>query len=118
MKIKSFGYAWQGFKEVLRIELNARTHLLATVIALGLSWLLKLDAVRFSLILLAIAIVWIAEIFNTVFELVIDMILPGHSKTAKYAKDIAAAAVLLATVIALVIGAVVFCPILYERLGR
>ncbi len=118
MKIKSFGYALQGLKEVLRIEINARTHLLGTVIALGLSWLLHLDTIRFSLILLAIILVWVAEIFNTVFEIVIDLVSPGHSRFAKQAKDISAAAVLLAVIGAAILGVVVMGPIVYERLVR
>ena len=54
--------------------------------------------------------VWIAEAFNTVLEFVIDIVSPQYNEIAKRAKDIAAAAVLIATIGAVIAGIVLLAP--------
>ena len=112
----SLAHAFRGLKTIVRTEHNARIHLAATVAAFGISWWLRLDRIRFSLIVLAVANVWIAEAFNTVLEVVVDLASPQYSEAAKRAKDIAAAAVLFAALAALVLGIIIFGPAFYQRL--
>jgi len=111
-RFMSFVHAFRGLKTILRTEHNARIHLAFTVAAFGISWWLRLDAIRWSFIILAVAGVWTAEAFNTVLEIVVDMASPEYSESAKRAKDIASAGVLIAAMTALILGVIIFGPVL------
>lgn len=63
-------------------------------------------------IVLAIGIVWVAELVNTAFEHLCDVVQPEFHVSVKTAKDVAAGAVLVAAVAALLIGLLVFLPYL------
>ena len=90
---------------MIRSEHNAWIHALATMLALGLAWRFQVGRVGFALIVIAIVIVWVAEAFNTVLEIMADLMVgERYSETVKRAKDIAAAAVLIATIGAVVIA--------------
>jgi diacylglycerol kinase len=115
-RIKSFKYAYAGLVDILKTEHNAWVHAVVTVIVLLLSWWLQLEFVRFSLLLLIIISVWVAEAFNTVIEMLCDIVSPEHTDFAKRAKDIAGAAVLMAAIGAVILGLVVLSPPLIERL--
>ncbi len=116
-RIQSFGHAFRGLKDILKTEHNARVHAVFTLIALGISAWLGIDGVRFLLIMLAVALVWIAEAFNTVLEVVVDIVSPEYSVSAGRAKDLSAAAVLIAAITALIIGIVIWVPALLVRFG-
>jgi diacylglycerol kinase (ATP) len=111
-RVKSFGYALNGLGFMLRTQHNAWIHLAATaaVIAAGL-WL-RIEAHDWRWIALAIALVWVAEIVNTAFEHLCDVVQPEFHVSVKTAKDVAAGAVLVAAVAAVIIGVLVFLPYL------
>ncbi|NTV29878.1 MAG: diacylglycerol kinase family protein [Candidatus Omnitrophica bacterium] len=114
---RSIGYALAGLRDILKTEHNAWVHAFCTVAVLGLAFYLGLDEVRFLIIVIFIALVWMAEAFNTVLELVIDIVSPEYCETARRAKDIAATAVLFAAAGALIAGVVILGPPLLARLG-
>ena len=116
--IESFNYAFEGIIHVLRTQRNMRIHFsvaLAVLIA-GLA----VDVSRLELIalLLAIAFVLIAEMLNTALEAAIDVATTSFDPMAKLAKDIAAGAVLVATVNAIAIGYLVFSGQVANRSER
>ena len=107
-RLESFAHAFQGLGDMIRSEHNAWIHALATVSALGVAWHFGVSGVGFALILTAIVIVWVAEAFNTVLEIMADLVVgERYSKSVKRAKDIAAAGVLIASVGAIGIGVAV-----------
>ena len=108
--IAGFGYAFQGLWYALRTQRNMRVHLAVALIIIIASILLHLSAVEFAMIFVAISGVFIAEMFNTVIELCIDLFIPEYNPRAKIAKDVAAGAVLLSALLAIVIGIFVFGP--------
>jgi diacylglycerol kinase len=116
-RIKSFGFAIAGLKDILRTEHNARIHALFTVLTVLLSVWLHIGQVQFTLIIIVITLVWITEALNTVFELVFDIVSPEYTETARRAKDIAAAAVLIASLGALLIGSVILLPPFLSKIG-
>lgn len=116
-RIKSIGYALAGLKDILKTEHNAWVHAVCTVVALSLAAWLHIGMVKFMIIIIVISLVWIAEAFNTVLELVIDIVSPEYCETARRAKDIAATAVLFAALGALVAGVIILGPPLLSRLG-
>jgi diacylglycerol kinase len=90
-----------------------RVHLLIALLAIVAGILLHISAVGFALIFVAILLVFTAEMFNTVFELCVDLASPEYHPLAKIAKDVAAGAVLLSAMLAVVIGLFVFVPHLW-----
>ena len=117
-RVESFIHAFRGLFDILRTEHNAWIHGAATVVTFTIAWQLHLDRTGFCLIILAVAGVWAAEAFNTVAEVLVDMVSPARSPLAKRAKDIGAAAVLIAAIGAAVVGVVVMGPPFLERLSQ
>ena len=108
--IAGFRYAFRGLWYALRTQRNARVHVTIAVLAILAGIVLHISAVEFAMIFVAITSVFIAEMFNTVFELCIDIASPDYHPLAKIAKDVAAGAVLLSAMLAVVIGLFVFVP--------
>ena len=108
--IAGFRYAFSGLWYAIRTQRNMRVHLLIAILAIVLGIVLHISAIEFALIFVAITAVFIAEMFNTVFELCVDLASPEYHPLAKTAKDVAAGAVLLNAILAVVIGLFVFGP--------
>lgn len=109
-RLHSFADAFRGLVLVLRSQMNARIHALATVIVCGAGWWLRLSASEWALIVAVIALVWTAEAVNTAIEFLVDLISPEEHPLAGKAKDAAAGAVLAAAIGAAIVGAIVFVP--------
>lgn len=117
-RLTSFKYAFSGWWHVIRTQQNAWIHTLASVVVLLASIWLKLSMLEWALIIVAIAFVWTAEFFNTALEVVVDLATKEQHPLAKVAKDVGAAAVLIASITAVVIGILVLGPPLLEKLGE
>jgi diacylglycerol kinase (ATP) len=111
-RIASFGYAIEGLVVLLRTQPNAWIHALASAAALALGAWCGLQRGEWALVILAIALVWVAEALNTAVEFLADAAVPDPHSLIKHAKDVAAGAVLLAAVGAAAIGVIVFLPYL------
>ncbi len=109
-RLRSLGFAMQGFSALISTQHNARIHLVATIAVVGTGAALSLNATEWVSIILAISIVWLAEALNTGFEFVCDVVSPEHHPKVKQAKDVAAAGVLIASSGAAIAGAVIFVP--------
>ena len=116
--IAGFGYAFSGLWYALRTQINMQVHLTLAILAIVLGIILHISAVEFALVFVAIAGVLIAELFNTVIELVVDLSSPGLHPLAKRAKDVAAGAVLLSAMLAIVIALFVFVPHLWAIIKK
>ena len=109
-RLKSFGYAWSGIIRFFKTEANARLHLVATagVILASLQW--PPSRLEVLVIVLCIALVWITEMINTAIEKIMDSISLDRHPRIKLIKDVAAGAVLVASVSAAIIGGLIFLP--------
>ncbi len=105
---KSFSYALRGLGNVVRYENNARIHLVATVIVAVTGGILQISWQDWCWLVTAVSMVWITETINTAIEKLVDLVSPGHNEKAGAVKDIAAGAVLLASIFAAVIGGIIF----------
>jgi diacylglycerol kinase len=114
--LKSFGHAWDGLRDIIKTEHTAWIHSVMTILVIFMCWWLRVNFLEFSLIVLAVVSVWVAESFNTVFEILTDHVSPDYSETAKRAKDIAAAAVLITCIGSSILGLFILGPPLYRRL--
>jgi len=113
---KSISYAFAGLVHVVKTQNNARVHLLATLLVFGLSVWVRLNTMEWCLILIAIALVWIAECFNTTLESFFDLVNPEPHPLVKNGKDSGAAAVLIAAFLSVAIGIIVLGPPLIQRI--
>lgn len=102
-------YAWNGLKIIIK-ERNFRIHLIATLFVIGAGLYFNLNVIEWAIVILVIGIVLISEIFNSVIEQIIDHVKPEIHPTAKLIKDMSAGAVLVASIIAIIIGALIFIP--------
>lgn len=109
-RMKSFGYAMQGLVFMLRTQHNAWLHLLATALVGGAAALCGVSLNEWRWLLVAMAMVWVAETMNTAVECLCDVVSPQYSLAVKRAKDIAAGGVLMAAVGAAAIGLITFWP--------
>jgi diacylglycerol kinase len=109
-RLKSFAYALQGLAHLVRTQPNARLHLLAAVLVCTGGVYFGLSQSEWLWVTVAITLVWSAEAFNTALEQLADVLHPQQHPGIGLAKDVAAAAVLIAAVGAAVIGALVFVP--------
>ncbi|MBL6447838.1 diacylglycerol kinase family protein [Fulvivirga sp. 29W222] len=106
--LKSFKYAFQGIKFLVKEENNFRYHLLAAMVAITLGFYLQVTTTEWLVIIIMIGLVLMAEAFNTSLEKLIDILHPElHPKVGK-AKDIAAGAVLLIAIAAAIAGIIIF----------
>lgn len=111
-----FSFAWNGLKELIRTEMNFRIQTIIFLIVLLIGILLQLTNMEWVIICLVSGIVLICEVLNTVVEKLIDYIKPEMHPTAKVIKDMSAAAVLIASIVAIVVGLFIFLPKIVELL--
>ena len=114
-RARSFRYAFAGWWYVIRNERNAWIHATVSVTVFLVSLWLQLAPRDWALIILAVALVWIAEFLNTALEAVVDLASPQNHPLAKVGKDVGAAAVLIAAMASVLIGLLILGPPLWER---
>ena len=116
--LESFRHAVNGIVVTARRERNFRIHIFFAVLAVVACIIFRVERLYFAMVGFAIFLVMAAELFNTAIEAVVDMYCRGKPHPlAKLAKDAAAGAVLLASVQALVVGAVVAISVIRRYLG-
>jgi len=108
----AFADAGDGIWRAIREEPNFRIQLAIAVVAIAAAAWLHFDAARWVVVVLVIGIVLAAELFNTCFEHVIDLIEPDPHPLARFAKHAGAGAVLVASVSAGVVGVLLYLPAL------
>ena len=116
--LESFNFAVEGIIHVLRTQRNMRLHFLAAVAVLVAGLVIGISKLELIALLLAIAFVFITEMINSALEQAIDVATTSFDPLAKIAKDIAAGAVLIATVNAIAIGYLVFSGEISDRSSR
>ena len=116
-RLGSFHHAFAGMAHVLRTQRNAWIHAVATVTVVLLGLWLRLPAPQWPPLLLAVALVWMAEFINTALEAIVDLASPARSPLARVGKDVGAAAVLIAALAAAIVGMVILLPPLLARLA-
>ncbi len=109
-RVNSFGFAFNGIRKFFREEQNTWIHLTATiVVGIGAAWF-KVSTSEMLALIIVMGLVWVAEIFNTVIERIMDFITTQRNPQVAFIKDLAAGAVLVASIIALITGVIVFIP--------
>ena len=116
--LESFNYAFEGVIHVLRTQRNLRIHFAIAAVVLIAAVAVGVGRLELIALLLAISFVLIAEMLNTALEAGIDVATTSFDPLAKLAKDIAAGAVLIATVNAVAVGYLVFSDKIVNHSSR
>jgi len=111
---KSFRYAFRGLKYALRNEQNFQIEILAGILVVILMFLFPTRTLEKIALFIVIFAVLVIELINTIFERMVDILKPRVHPYAQLVKDIMAAAVLLSSVGAVVIGITIFWPYVKE----
>lgn len=109
-RLKSFGYAWNGIREVIKSEMNMKIHLAASVWVIMMAIVFSINYIEWLFVILCIALVLSAEIANTLVEKYLDHYHPHYDPKVGLIKDMAAAAVLILAVCSFVVGLIIFVP--------
>ena len=109
-RLKSFRYAFEGLTAFFAAEQNAIIHLFITVFVFLAAVLFNLSKGEWIAIVLVTGFVWAAELFNTAVERLCDLVSKEFQPGIKFIKDVSAAAVLVAAVVAFLTGIIIFLP--------
>lgn len=115
----TFKNARKGFRLVLKSERNLRIHLTVGSIVLAAAILLSFDTIKFCILLFAIALVIVSEMFNSAIEFSLDSYYHNrYSRMVGMAKDISAGAVMFSTIISIIIGCLLFGQTIIEIIAK
>jgi len=114
-RITAFGHAFRGWGHVLKTQQNAWIHSVVATVVIVLGLWLNLQPRDWAVLVLTIAMVFTAEFINTAIEAVVDLASPVHHPLAKTGKDVGAAAVLVASLAAVLIGLLILGPPLWLK---
>ncbi len=114
----SFNYAFEGIIHVLRTQRNLRIHFVIAIGVIAAAVALGVQRLELIALLIAIAFVLITEMINTAIEGAIDVSTTSFDPNAKLAKDVAAGAVLIASVMAVAVGYLIFAHAAAHRTAR
>ena len=109
-RLESFRFALNGLLLLLKNEHNSRIHLLASIIAILMGIIMKIDHYEWSLLIIVIGAVFLTELLNSSIESLADLIDPEWNELIMRAKDYSAAAVLMSAIVAIVVGGLIFIP--------
>ena len=109
-RIKSFKFSFEGLAAFFKREHNSWIHFIATIVVLAFSYWIGVTKSEMIAIVFAIGFVWVAEIFNTCIERVMDFISVEKHNDIKFIKDLASGGVLIAAITAVIIALIIFIP--------
>ena len=113
----AFGFAFEGISYTVRTQHNMRIHMVIAACVLVLSVFFRLTPIEWAVILICIGLVLMTEMLNTAIEAIIDLVSPEYHPLAKIAKDIGAGMVVVFSVLAAIIGCIVFTQAILRMLG-
>ncbi|MEN8251033.1 MAG: diacylglycerol kinase family protein [Bacteroidota bacterium] len=117
-RLSSFKFAINGLRSLIRYEHNSRIHLLAAILVVVTAFVLKVTAVEWLFLIGAIALVFVAELFNSAIENLADFVSPEYQEKIKLVKNYCAAAVLIISIAAAIAGVIIFIPRFLQLLAN
>jgi undecaprenol kinase len=106
----SFLFAIHGISYGLQKEKNFKIHILASILVIFCSFLLKISQIEWLFVILSIFGVFTLELVNSAIERVVDLVTSEKHPLAKQSKDLAAGAVLVYAIMTVIVGCIIFLP--------
>lgn len=116
-RIQAFRHAFRGLFYVMKTQRNAWIHTAITLAVFVVGIWLEISLTEWAIIILTIALVFMAEFINTAIEAVVDLASPNKHPLAKIGKDVGAAAVLVAAIASILIGLLILGPPLLQKIN-
>jgi len=107
---KSFTYAFRGLAKIFREEQNLQVESFSAIIVIALGFVFQIKPLEWCVILICIALVILMETVNSAIERMADVLKPRIHSYVKEMKDIMAAAVMIASLLSVIIGLIIFIP--------
>ncbi|MCD6194916.1 diacylglycerol kinase family protein [bacterium] len=107
---KSFACAFRGVSEGWQSERNLKIHSLFALLAIILAFVLKVSLSEWLFLTLIIGVVIITEMINTAIEKILDLVCKEHNGKVRFIKDLFAGVVLVASIVSLIGGSIIFIP--------
>ena len=108
--INSFKYAFEGIFTALKTEQNMKIHIFIMILVIIFGIILNINQIEWIICIILFGFVISLELINTAIENTIDLITIEKKPKAKIAKDTAAGAVLIASIVSAIIGLIIFIP--------
>lgn len=108
--LKSFKYAFEGIVTGIQEEKNMKIHITIMILVIIFGIILKIDKIEWIICIILFGFVISLELVNTAIENTVDLVTLEKMPKAKIAKDVAAGAVLIATITSAIIGLIIFVP--------
>ena len=116
--LKSFKYAFRGIVYCINNERNMRIHTIAALYVFVFSFFFGLSRTGYAVLFLTVALVWRAELFNTVAEELSDLVAPSFSPVVRIIKDMASGSVLVCAAFSVFVGVCLFWrPEIFARIA-
>ena len=115
--INSFKCASQGIIQAIKTERNVKIHITIMILVIIAGIVLKISKIEWIICIILFGLVIGGEMLNSAIETVVDIAMPDINPKAKFAKDAAAGAVLIAAIMAAIAGMIIFIPKLLESLS-
>jgi diacylglycerol kinase len=112
-----FQAAFSGLRRLVISERHFQLHLIGAACAVIMAAFLDFSRLEWAILMVTIGLVLVAEGLNSAIERAIDTTTPGFHPLAKAAKDVAAAAVLIAAIISVIVGLLLYAPKLWALLS-
>lgn len=112
---KSIRFATRGFWYVVRHEQNIRIHIFASIVVIILMIYFQVALWQAIILILVMMSVLVLELINTIFEKMVDILRPRIHYYAEVIKDVMAAAVLITSIGAVIVGILIFAPYIFAR---
>lgn len=112
-RAKSFTHAGRGIILFIKTTHNAWIHSTLLFAAIVLGFYFGITTIEWMMLVFVGGLVLSAEAFNTAIEIDINLTSPDFHPYARDTKDVAAGAVLIASITAAIIGALIFVPYLF-----
>lgn len=108
--ISSFKYAFQGVFSEIKTERNLKIHISIMILVIIAGIFLKISKMEWIICIILFGLVIGGEMLNSAIETVVDIAMPDINPKAKFAKDVAAGAVLIFAISSTIIGLIIFIP--------
>lgn len=106
----SFQHAIDGLRYTFKSQPNFRVHSIFAILAISAGFFFSITPSEWSVVVLVISWVLVAEMINTSIEAVIDLHTSLYHDLAKIAKDVSAGMVLLSATMAVIVALIIFLP--------
>ncbi|MCI6677273.1 MAG: diacylglycerol kinase family protein [Clostridiales bacterium] len=114
---RSFGYAFEGIDTCIKKERNMKIHCMMAIFVIIAGMICKISVIEWCICFILFGLIMALELVNTAVEATVDLITEERKPLAKIAKDTAAGAVLIAAIMAAVVGCIIFLPKVLVMIG-